>query len=452
VSLARFLHRRVVLPAFETGIKRRRTLRYWSGLERSQWLDAEQLAADQIASLRDLLRHAYAECEYYRRAWDVRGLRPDGVASLADFEEWPVIDRHTIREHRVSMRAGRCRGPLISKATGGSTGVPLQFDLDQDSHERRTAAWHRGYGWAGAAPGTRQLYLWGAPTGGGRLKDRLYQRLYRRSVVSCFEMDEGFAARFAATIDRERPDALVAYVNPLYETALRLQTLNRIPDWRPRSIVVGAERLHGFQRDAIERVFGAPVHETYGSREFMLIAAECERRQGLHLTSEHLIVEILDDTGRPARAGEEGDVVITDLFNYGMPFVRYANGDRATAGFGRCSCGRGLGLLRGLCGRSLDVLRLRDGRGLPGEFFPHLIKDFPSVHRFQVVQEGPERVRLVMVAPSMPALEHRRLEAAVRGALGPGVQLALDSVASIPLTKAGKHRVVVGLEEPRRAA
>src|SRR5690606_25431630 len=144
----------------------------------------------------------------------------------------------------------------------------------------------------------------------------------------------------------------------------------------PRSVIVGAEKLYPFQRKLIEEAFAAPVFETYGSREFMLIAAECDRHEGLHLTSEHLLVEILDEDGRPTPAGEAGNVVITDLYNFGMPFIRYANGDRAIAGWSKCSCGRGLPLLRQVTGRRLDVLHSPDGRRIPGEFFPHCLKDF----------------------------------------------------------------------------
>ena len=87
-----------------------------------------------------------------------------------------------------------------------------------------------------------------------------------------------------------------------------------------------------------------------------------------------------------------GKMVITDLFNYGMPFIRYATGDRAVAGFTSCECGRGLPLMRKIVGRQLDVIRTPDGRIIPGEFFPHLMKDFQTVCRFQVVQDRPGRI------------------------------------------------------------
>lgn len=443
----RSIHRSILLPAFETVLKGRKTLRYWADLERTQWLPRAAIEELQFSALRRLIAHAHEHCPHYRQTWDRLGLRPRQLDAAADFGRWPIIDRDTIREHRIGMRATHPSLPLISKSTGGSSGVPLQFDLDHDSHDRRAAAWHRGYGWAGAEPGAKQLSLWGVPLGDrpvrARVKDYLHNALYRRRVISCFDTAGGLAARFAAEVEAYRPDVIVAYTNPLYEVARRLNEAGSEVRFHAGAIVVGAEKLHSFQRDQIERAFHAPVFETYGSREFMLIGAECDRHAGLHLSTENLLVEVLDDDGLPAREGTEGNVVITDLYNYGMPFVRYANGDRAVAGFGTCDCGRGLPLLKKVVGRRLDMLLASDGRIIPGEFFPHLVKDFPAIRRFQVVQEEAGLVRFAMEAKGLSEPDRLTLERLVRGALGPGVRVDFEAVKQIPLTASGKLNVVV---------
>ena len=257
--------------------------------------------------------------------------------------------------------------------------------------------------------------------------------------------------RLADELNRCRPQTIVAYTKPLYEAA-RFFAERNIKPFSPKSIVVGAEKLHDFERELIQQVFRAPVFETYGSREFMLIGAECERHEGLHLTAEHLLVEILDEDGKPAEPGDEGDVVITDLFNYGMPFIRYLTGDRAVAGFEMCSCGRGLPLLKKVVGRQLDVLRTPDGRMIPGEFFPHLMKDYSAIRRFQVVQESADFVRVRMIVDaSWNEGSRAKLIQIITQRLGPHVRLSLDEVTEIPLTAAGKLQVVVNRTQYRRA-
>lgn len=447
--------RRGLIRFFEGGLKRRPVFRYWRELEASQWWNAAQLETLRTTRLAALLHHAAQHSPWYASEWATRGLDPARITSTADLAHWPVIDRDTIREHRMAMRSTAPGTQLIAKATGGSSGVPLQFDLDTDSNERRMAAWHRGYGWAGAPPGTRQWYLWGVPPDATanwkKRKVRMYDALYRRTTESCFALSDAAVGRFAASLARTRPHVIVAYTGAIYSFARMLEARGVTP-FSPGSIVVGAEQLHGFQRETIERVFRAPVFETYGSREFMLIGAECEAHEGLHVTAEQLIVEVVDDDGRPVPAGTEGDVVITDLTNTGMPFIRYRNGDRAIAATGACPCGRSLSRLARVTGRRLDVLTTPDGQQLPGEFFPHILKEFSAVQRFQVEQDDPEVVTVRLVAPAWSEADAARLQREVAAVAGGALRVRVEQVSDIPLTGAGKLKVVINRLAERAAA
>src|SRR5437879_2170555 len=127
-----FIYRKLLLPAFETGIKRRKCFRYWKELERSQWLGEAELERLQLDRLCRLLTHAWAHCDYYREAWLRAGLSPEHLGSPDDWRRWPVIDRDTITANRLRMRARVPGMRLLSKSTGGSSGAPLHFDLDTD--------------------------------------------------------------------------------------------------------------------------------------------------------------------------------------------------------------------------------------------------------------------------------------------------------------------------------
>lgn len=440
------LYRNVLLPVFDGVVKGRRTMNHWREAEQSQWWSRERIEEQQLLSLRMLLEHAQRTCPYYSDQWSSMGLDAGSVQSLEQFAKWPLLTREAIRRNRLKMRT---TAPVkrMSKATGGSSGEPLQFDLDSGSNDRRTAMTYRGYGWAGAAPGTKQLYIWGTAVGKlpawKRLKVDLHHRFDRHLILSCFEFTPERMRSHFDRMNRYQAEVIVAYTNPLYEFARFIQQNGLVPA-KPRSIIVGAEKLHDFQRELIEEVFQAPIFETYGSREFMLIGAECDQHCGLHLSMENLLVEILNDDGSPTPQGQEGNIVITDLYNYGMPFVRYVNGDRAVAGFENCRCGRGLPLLKKVVGRQLDTLDTPDGRKIPGEFFPHLIKEFPAVRRFQVIQEKLDVITLKLVVDGGLTLADREhLLTEVRKCTGTQVDIRLQMVDDIPLTKAGKLKVVV---------
>ena len=89
----------------------------------------------------------------------------------------------------------------------------------------------------------------------------------------------------------------------------------------------------------LEQVFGCPVFNRYGCREFAVIASECSEHQRLHVMSEGLYVEVVWAIGRPA--GEIGARSVTDLLNLAMPMIRYRIGDMASYDDAPCPCGRG---------------------------------------------------------------------------------------------------------------
>src|SRR5690348_15885381 len=123
------------------------------------------------------------------------------------------MSRETIRKNRASLRAQVPGMPLMSKSTGGSSGEPLHFDLNSDSAQRREAAWHRGYSWAGAEPGRKVLYLWGVPLSAqskwAEHKDGLYRALYRRTLLNTFDLSDRTLPQYLTRLNTLRPEAIV---------------------------------------------------------------------------------------------------------------------------------------------------------------------------------------------------------------------------------------------------
>lgn len=441
MSVYEQMFRRVLFPAYESGLRRRRTLAYLAGYERDQWLAPEQVRALQWQRLQRLLEHCGKHVPYYRRRWRELGITAADIRSLEDYARLPVLTKAEIRAHAEEFKADGWHDRLLYKATGGSTGEPLRFGYTRESNDRRTAVMWRGYGWAGARMGRRTLFLWGGAVGDPRplkqFKERLYHAAFARRMLNSFHMTDANLGEYADAIDAYRPEVIVGYVGPLVRLAQWLLDSGRQVA-RPVSVLGAAEALHGFQRELLERAFGCPAYNTYGCREVMLIASECEHRHGLHINADHLVVEL-----HGAAAGP-GEVLLTDLSNEGMPLLRYANGDMATAGGDTCACGRGLPLLSRVDGRVLDAIRTPDGRLLPGEFFPHMLKDVPGLKRFQLVQRELDRLELSLVCGEAfddASLAYIRRE--VAKVAGDRVGLECRIVDDIPLTPSGKLRVTV---------
>jgi phenylacetate-CoA ligase len=304
----------------------------------------------------------------------------------------------------------------------------------------------RGDGWAGWRLCAPELYIWGAQllpqTRLKQLKARLHFAGLRRTVVNSFELSPELVAAAVERYNRSQPRVVMGYANAVYEFARYVQQAG-LRLHAPEGVIASAERLYPYQRELIEEVFGARVFERYGCREVMMVGAECDRHEGLHVTADNLFVEVVRN-GQLCEPGETGEILLTDLHNYGMPLIRYRVGDLGAWKGQDCSCGRGLPLLKGIEGRTLDAIATPGGRLISGVFFPHLFKDFPSIRTFQVIQEQRDELNIrIALASPLPPSELRTLEDAVASAVGAEMRVSWEMGEDVIIEKRSKFRPVV---------
>ncbi len=436
------MFRKLIYPAYETGLRRRGTLAYLREYEKNQWLSAEEVAELQWRKLSRLIEHCWNEVPYYRKRWTEAGISgPADIHGPGDYARLPILTKQDVRENFEALKAVSYRGRRLYKTTGGSTGEPLKIGYTRESYERRNAVMHRGYAWAGAPLGTRALYFWGETPGDASLKKWMMHAAFNRRVVDVFTMRDDDLGRYVDAIDEYRPEVVVSYVAPIVRIAgWMLRTGRRAHV--PNAVLCAAEPLHRHQREAIEAAFGCPVFDTYGCREVMLIGSECEMRDGLHVNADHLCVE-LGETFVQGDGRERREVLLTDLHNYGMPLMRYANGDLATARQGACRCGRGLPMLASVDGRSMDALRTPEGHFV-GEYLENLVFNTPGIHRFQAVQDRVDRLEVSLVrGEGFDEASLEEMRGAMRQAFGDSLTLDFRFTDEIPLTPTGKLRVAI---------
>jgi phenylacetate-CoA ligase len=444
------IFRSVAFPLWESRIRRRPVLDYWRALERTQWLALDELRELQERSLRQLIAHAYDTVPFYRERFAAAGITPSDIRTVEDLAKLPILRRAELRGAARSSLAPPL--PTISKQTSGTTGEPLVFGFEPDSEHWRRAVKYRGYAWAGYRPGHRALHFWGAPeptppTWARRLKIELDRRMHRDIYRHCAVMTDEALHDVVRVIEHEQPHVIVCYAQAGAELA-RYINRNGLRTWRTIPVICGAEQLLPHDRADLIEAFGPSVFDTYGCREVMMIGAECEAHDGMHVPIENLVVEIVvteNGVERPAREGETGEVVLTDLHNFAMPFIRYANGDVATAGeTRRCACGRTLPRIKAVQGRISEMLR--DGNGAPvsGIAISFLVQDFgESVHQFQAVQHADRSVTINLVTSR--ELSREMLETVRRNGqrLLSGIDLAVRVIPKLPRNPAGKHQLVV---------
>lgn len=447
MTLMATVSRRVFHPLWDwkEGSSRLRVLHQ---LERSQWASREDLLARQAALLRAQATHAVRTVPYYRGTFAAASIDPERM-TVADLLRLPILTKSKIRELGTGLVAiGYDPQALRHHKTGGSTGVALQTFFERDWEERRNADALRANEWAGWYHGMKVAAVWGNPPVARTWKQRLRSRLYDRIMyLDTMRIERATLDDFVERWRREQPAIVYGHSHSIFLVARHLLE-HRIEDLRPRGIVSTSMMLLPHERSAIERAFGCKVTDRYGCEEVALIACECERHDGMHLNIEHLVVEFLDDEGQPVAPGEEGRIVVTDLYNRAMPLIRYEVGDVGVpAGERRCACGRGMPLMERVIGRVADYLKRRDGSLVAGvSLVERTLTKVAGIEQMQIVQPAIGRL-IVNFVPGAGFDGQTQAALAQEFVDGFGEPLDFDfrQLERIPQERSGKYRFSICL-------
>ncbi|MEO8359032.1 MAG: glycosyltransferase [Vicinamibacteria bacterium] len=430
----------------------RRTELYYRELKQSQWLSLGQMRKLQDEKLRRLVSHAYHHVGFYRERMQSLGLGPDDIKTVDDLPKLPMLSKADVREnlHFDLLSDNHDNDLILRIATSGSTGEPFVCYADQHQLEIRLASTLRSMEWTGWKFGDRQARLWHQTLGMSPsqvARERFDAWLLRRLFLPAFEMSEGAMSAFLGRLSAYEPVLIDGYAESFNYLAGHLGSAKDRPGFRPLGIISSAQALPDESRRIIEDAFGTRVFDKYGSREFSGIAYECGAHDGHHVMAESYIVEILKD-GRKALPGEVGEVVITDLNNLCLPFIRYRVGDLAEAmdDTKPCACGRGLPRVGRIEGRVQSLVIGAHGRVMPGSFFLHVLKDYDYlVRQFQVVQEERGAIILKVVKGSRfaPDLFEKEILSVFRQYLGEETRIDVQFVDLIPLVRTGKRQAVI---------
>jgi phenylacetate-CoA ligase len=170
---------------------------------------------------------------------------------------------------------------------------------------------------------------------------------------------------------------------------------------RPRVVLTGGEVFDPVLKKRACAELDAEFFNFYGAYEFGALGYECHAHEGLHLNSDHFILECLDDD-KTAEFGQAGVAVVTSLYASAMPFIRYKLGDLCALFRTQCSCGCSFPLMDHPIGREVDVLRLPSGMIKSPARFYYILQEFSGIHQWRVIQESETQLVLYLVMPNKP--------------------------------------------------
>jgi phenylacetate-CoA ligase len=432
-------------------------------LDQSQWLPPEQIEQRQLAEIRSLAAHCLENVPYYREQLTAAGVVPAEIRTLDDFRKIPILSRQTCGERAADLQARRLPAgmvPLESSMTSGTSGVPLK--VFQTNLVRR--------------------WWWAC-----NLRDLEWRRFDPRGTLAALRpprspvKPSSQACREGVSLPSWFPalDRLIVSgtshgMDPVQEPRQQLEWLGRVaPNYLIgfptvlevlarllreegrclpglRGIQTISEVLTDEARRLIEGAFGTPVQDLYSCAEAGYAASPCPDGHGLHVHAEHVLLEVLDDAGRPCTFGQTGRVVLTTLHNYLAPFLRYEILDEATVGPSVCPCGRGLPLLTRVDGKRWPYFQLADRRLKHSSSLMQALYRLGGMRQFQVVQRAVDHLLIRLVPDRDWTPEHaQRVSQAVQAFMESSIRVDVSVFDRLERPASGKLRSVICELPPR---
>ncbi len=454
-AVRHWLGRRIAFPLFMTvkSVQRRagwrpvRQLRRFEALARAEPRVWREFRDRQLGRcLASALRHI----PYYQPLADdlLPEVERDPMTALRQF---PILTKRTMQEQEEALLAepdAVPRGGRHESGTGGSTGEPTRFWHDHRRDGFRLVIGFRQKtltGWQPGEPGalieSQRAQFWTI----SRVRRALNWLGNSYVGLNVHGMRPAANRAFLERMERQGPFYLRGIASGVHAYAQFLEAeglADRARGLGLRAILSTCEPIFPPMRERIERVFGTRVFDLYACNEMGAIAVECPAHHGLHVAADTLVLEVLDEAGRPVPRGERGRIVCTDPWTLGASMIRIDVGDvgRYLLDDEPCPCGVTLPRLAPVEGRSIDFLTLPDGRRIWGTEFSKHLHTFPGVRQFRVEQDVPEEFRVLLVG-DRSVIEPRLGE--LRAKAPPGVTLRVEFRERIPLTEAGKRLTVV---------
>jgi phenylacetate-CoA ligase len=416
---------------------------YLLQLKKDQWRNPRELRKIQLKKLKAVIKHAYNYVPHYHEVFSSLGVKPDDIKSFEDLRKLPLVSKHDIqKDYKNFVTNGVDASKLPSRDTSGSTGIPLK--LVSDPYPSPGSAKYPFFE-CGVKLLDNFVTIWGRATSikWGSKFTRLWGAL-RETIVPLFPEE-----KLISILKQIKPNVLLTFPSVLL--SLSNYDLSGI---NPRLIFTQGEMVTPHCRDVVKKKFNVDLFETYGSVEFGDIAFECNEHIALHILTDNVHIELLDENGEYVSPGERGEIVVTGLHNYMMPLIRYRIGDLGVLTDEKCPCGRSWPLLKSLEGRSNDLVVLPSGRKISWLYLqryifydPEFQKNLFCISQYQLVQERPDRIIFKIVKGSnFDSNLLLRIKNNIENAFakqGEKIEVIIQFVKEIPMERTGKRRLFI---------
>ena len=345
-------------------------------LKTSETWTLASLEAYQLKKLQELVAVAYANSNYYKKSFDVLGMKPADIQSLDDLKKLPIIRKSDLLAHNKDIHTNLKFNRHFQANTSGTSGESLKFKREESADSFNRASIYRGYSWHNVNPWELNGYFWGYNFSEmAMLKIRILDSLQNRFRI--FNYRKESIDFFIKKLKKAK--YLHGYSSMVYETAKIINSQNLDKPLSLKMVKGTSEKIFESYQNEIQKAFGHKMISEYGAAETGIIAFECPKGN-MHLNMEGVIVEEIDL-----------EIVVTNLQMQAFPIIRYQLGDyiKLAPKTETCECGMQHAIIEEVTGRIGQTVYGKH-HTYPSLYFYYIFKNLASKQSllltYQVVQ------------------------------------------------------------------
>ena len=394
--------------------------------------DTPEAVEKRSSLLQNIINHATQTTPFYRNL----SLRN----SISDF---PIINKSVIKGSAENFKSESFKNKqLFSMTTSGSTGTPFTIFQDLNKKRRNYADTLYFAQKAGYEIGHKFYYLkiWSE----NNKKDKFQTWFQNMIPVDVIKLEEKVISKLINDIEKDKQcKGLLGYASAF---DVIVQYLNKIGSSKVigniRSAIAISESLNPFTREEMSRYFDTNVVSRYSNLENGILAQQCLHSAEFHVNAASYFIEIFDlNRDQPVEPGKPGRIVVTDLFNYSMPMIRYDTGDIG-AFSNETECEFKSPCFSRVEGRKLDLLFDTKGNLISSYIVYKNMWKYTEIMQYQLIQEGKKEYRF-MININGPFTQEKRLIEEFKLYLGADADFKVEYVSEIPLLNSGKRKKIV---------
>ncbi len=388
----------------------------------------------QTNNLKRLLHHATSHSKYYKDFAEKK------------LSEFPVVNKQLLNENHDKIAISKEFIPeqetsnIHIQKTSGSTGTP--FAVPQDSRKRyRRIAELKYYGQDVGFKSHEKLgqcRIWTKWQSKGKWQS------FKENIIpiNVAKMDDDTLTYICDIVKKEKIVSMRAYAS-WYDKLVDYIERKKInpKNFKTVKVVISSsEALNEDTRVKMKALTGVPIVECYANEENGVLAQQRINDTNYYLNNASYIFEILKlDSDKPAEYGELGRIVVTDLFNYAFPMIRYDTGDTAIMQKGNDISG-GWDYISKLYGRKYDLVYDCQGKPMHPASISRCFKNFAEIHQWQFIQKDKNDYLLKLNATTDIDLE--KIIQETKSIIGNG-NISIEFVDDIPVLASGKRKPVI---------